>query len=45
MTHNVKMDGLDDYNGILYKSNIESYYNDLSPAFDFEYFINNIELK
>lgn len=45
MTHNVKMDDLDDYNGILYKSNIESYYTDLSPAFDFEYFINNIEIK
>jgi hypothetical protein len=45
MTHNVKMDDLDDYNGILYKSNIETYYTDLSPAFDFEYFINNIKLK
>jgi hypothetical protein len=45
MTHNVKMNDLEDYNGILYKSNIEMYYTDLSPAFDFEYFINNIELK
>lgn len=45
MTHNVKMNDLDDYNGILYKSNIEMYYTDLSPAFDFEYFINNIEIK
>jgi hypothetical protein len=45
MTHNVKMNDLDDYTGILYKSNIETYYTDLSPAFDFEYFINNIELK
>ena len=45
MTHNVKMNDLEDYKGILYKSNIETYYTDLSPAFDFEYFINNIELK
>ena len=45
MTHNVKMDGLEDYRGILYKSNIEMYYTDLSPAFNFEYFINNIEIK
>jgi hypothetical protein len=45
MTHNVKMNDLEDYTGILYKSNIEMYYTDLSPAFDFEYFINNIELK
>ena len=45
MTHNVKMNDLEDYNGILYKSNIETYYTDLSPAFDFEYFTNNIKLK
>jgi len=45
MTHNVKMNDLEDYKGVLYKSNIETYYTDLSPAFDFEYFINNIELK
>jgi hypothetical protein len=45
MTHNVKMNDLEDYTGILYKSNIEMYYTDLSPAFDFEYFINNIEIK
>lgn len=45
MTHNTKMNGLEDYCGILYKSNIEMYYTDLSPAFDFEYFINKIEHK
>lgn len=42
MTHNVKMNDLEDYNGILYKSNIETYYTDVTPAFDFEYFTNNI---
>ena len=45
MTHNVKMNDLENYSGILYKSNIEMCYTDLTPAFDFEYFINNIEFK
>jgi hypothetical protein len=45
MTHNVKVNDLKDYSGILYKSNIEMYYKDLSPAFNFDYFINNIEIK
>ena len=45
MTHNTKMNDLEDYCGILYKSNIEMYYTDLSPAFDFEYFTNKIKLK
>ena len=45
MTHNTKMNDLEEYSGILYKSNIEMYYTDLSPAFDFEYFTNKIEQK
>lgn len=45
MTHNTKMNDLEEYSGILYKSNIEMYYTDLSPAFDFEYFTNKIKLK
>lgn len=45
MTHNTKMNDLEEYSGILYKSNIEMYYTDLSPAFDFEYFTNKIEKK
>ena len=45
MTHNTKMNDLEEYSGILYKSNIEMYYTDLSPAFDFEYFTNKIKKK
>tara|TARA_R110000782_G_scaffold21299_1_gene57339 strand:- start:29749 stop:30348 length:600 start_codon:yes stop_codon:yes gene_type:complete len=42
MTHNTKIDDLEDYKGVLYKSNLEKHYTDVSPAFNFEYFINNI---
>lgn len=42
MTHNTKVEDLEDYKGILYKSNLSKHYTDVSPAFDFDYFINNI---
>lgn len=42
MTHNTKVEDLEDYKGILYKSNISKNYTDVSPAFDFDYFTNNI---
>jgi N-acetyl-anhydromuramyl-L-alanine amidase AmpD len=42
MTHNTKVEGLEDYKGILYKSNLSKKYTDVSPAFDFDYFTNNI---
>ena len=45
MTHNTKVDDLEDFKGILYRSNIDAFCTDLSPAFDFEYFINNLEQK
>jgi N-acetylmuramoyl-L-alanine amidase len=45
MAHNTKVNDLDDYNGILYKSNLHIYYTDLTPAFDYEGFINNLEQK
>lgn len=44
MSHNTKIDGLSDFNGVLYKSNIEKYYTDISPAWDFEQFKNKLEL-
>jgi len=34
--HNVKVDGIEKYEGIVSKSNYDSTYTDLSPAFDFE---------
>jgi N-acetyl-anhydromuramyl-L-alanine amidase AmpD len=34
--HNVKVDGVEKFEGIVTKSNYDSSYTDLSPAFDFE---------
>lgn len=34
--HNVKVDGIEKFEGIVSKSNYDSEYTDLSPAFDFE---------
>jgi hypothetical protein len=42
ITHNTKVEYLEDYNGIVYKSNIGKDYTDVNPSFDFEYFIDNI---
>jgi hypothetical protein len=44
-THNTKIDDADDYYGILYKGNIKKYYTDVTPAFDFDKFTNNINQK
>ena len=41
--HNTKVDDLKDYEGVLYKSNLDKQYTDLSPAFNFEGFKNKIE--
>jgi len=43
--HNTKIDDLSDYQGVLYKSNLEKYYNDLSPAWDFKSFKEKLEKK
>lgn len=40
--HNTKVDSISDYNGIVFRSNYEKSYTDLSPAFDFENFKNLI---
>ena len=45
ISHNTKVDNLDKYEGILYRSNLDKYYTDLSPAWNFEEFKNKIELK
>ena len=44
-SHNTKVDGLSDFSGVLYKSNIEKFYTDVTPAWDFEEFKNKLELK
>jgi N-acetyl-anhydromuramyl-L-alanine amidase AmpD len=41
--HNTKIDGIINFGGIISRSNIDSRFTDLSPSFDFENFIKNIE--
>ena len=43
--HNTKVDNLFNYKGVIYKSNLEKYYTDLSPSWDYENFKNKLELK
>lgn len=38
ISHNTKIEELNDYNGIIYRSNISKNYTDLSPSWDFESF-------
>jgi hypothetical protein len=45
ISHNTKIDNLLDNNGIIYKSNLDKHYTDLSPAWPCEEFKNKIELK
>lgn len=41
--HNTKLNQLDDFEGVLYRSNLEKYNTDLSPAWNFEEFKNKLE--
>ena len=41
--HNTKINGIEKFEGIVTRSNFDSNYTDLSPAFDFENFRNKIE--
>jgi hypothetical protein len=41
--HNTKINGAYDYTGVLCRSNIERYYTDLNPTWDFELFKKNLE--
>jgi len=43
--HNTKVDDLDEYRGIVYKSNLDRQYTDLSPAWDCSRFKEIIENK
>jgi len=40
--HNTKVKGSESYNGILTKSNFDSGSTDLSPAFNFDYFVKKL---
>ena len=41
--HNVKIDGIEKYEGVVTKSNFTSNVTDLSPAFDYEEFLKVLE--
>ena len=41
--HNVKVDKVENFNGITTKSNYDSESTDLNPAFDFNIFIKKVE--
>jgi N-acetylmuramoyl-L-alanine amidase len=43
VNHNTKIDNYNGYSGIIYKSNLEKHYTDLSPSWDFELFKNKLE--
>lgn len=45
LSHNTKVEMVDDFEGIVYKSNYSKYFSDVSPAFDFNEFKNKLELK
>lgn len=44
VSHNTKIEGLMNYNGVLYRSNFEKYYTDLTPAWNYNTITNNINL-
>jgi len=41
--HNIKVDGISKFVGIVNRSNFNTFYTDLNPSFKFEYFKNQIE--
>jgi N-acetyl-anhydromuramyl-L-alanine amidase AmpD len=43
ISHNTKVDNINDFNGVIYRSNIEKHYTDLNPSWDFNEFKNRIE--
>jgi hypothetical protein len=45
MRHNTKVEEIDDSIGIVYKSNLKSYYTDLNPSLILNILQNNINIK
>lgn len=45
ISHNTNFDTVEEFEGVLYKSNFEKYYTDVSPAWDCLEMKNKIEIK
>lgn len=45
LSHNTNIETAGDFEGILYRANFSKYFSDISPAFKFDEFKNNLELK
>lgn len=43
--HNTKVEGIQNYGGIITRSNLNTYYTDLNPSFNFENFVKKIEYE
>lgn len=43
ISHNTKVDNLSNYQGVLYKSNLNKNFTDLNPSWDFEIFKEKLE--
>lgn len=43
VSHNTKFEGVHEFTGVVYKSNFDKYYSDLSPAWDYVDFKNKLE--
>tara|TARA_R110000796_G_scaffold106087_4_gene216416 strand:+ start:15658 stop:16284 length:627 start_codon:yes stop_codon:yes gene_type:complete len=43
VSHNTNLDNAHKFNGVLYRSNFEKYYTDITPAWDCKYFKNKLE--
>lgn len=43
MEHNVKVNSIEEFNGVCYKGNLEKHYIDLNPSWDYQEFKKNVE--
>jgi len=43
--HNTKIEGIENFDGVVSRSNFDSRFTDLSPSFDFENFKNKLEYE
>jgi N-acetyl-anhydromuramyl-L-alanine amidase AmpD len=43
--HNTKINGVKNFEGIVFRSNYDERFTDLNPSFDFENFLNNIQYE